>query len=597
MRRGRVRGLVVLGGLATCWAIVVLWTGGGVWSIAGVRISSRGPRNPTLLAVVSFFVAWAISAPGYRGTGLAAECRWFLDLAARLIARVRPPAAVVAGIAAAGVVLVGFTEGAWVVGASDSYGYVSQAHLWTIGALRQEPALARALAEDVSLDVLTPLGYRPSIDGKTIAPTYPSGLPIVMAVFETLAGSDSVFWVVPMFAGVLVWATYLVGARLHSPLIGALAAVLVATSPPVLVQLTDAPMSDVPAAALWMVAMVLATIDRRVSAFGAGGATGLAILTRPNLVPLAAIVLGLLIARLIAAGRSRGHVVQHVALFSLLSVSACLVTAAINNALWGSPLTSGHGTLRDLFRLSNVWSNVVLYPLVFVRQMPIVLALPVGWLLRRSAFRWRVNADGDRTLRLALGTFAVLAVLVYIAYPAYESRWNLRFLIPAIPAVLVLACFALFLLAGRLFETERTAALLALAVIAGYGVHTARALGAFEMENVRRYAVIGRYVERELADHTVLFAMLHSGSATYYSGRPTLRFDLLPPSQLDSVVATLQQRGYEPYLLVDSQERLFFQDRFRGHSRLAALDWQPLVSLHSPSVEIYSVRADATPRP
>src|SRR6185369_17896096 len=95
---------------------------------------------------------------------------------------------------------------------------------------------------------------------------------------QTCALPICVFWVVPMFAGVLVWATYLLGGRLRSPLIGALAAVLVATSPPVLVQLTDAPMSDVPAAALWMVALVLATIDRRVSAFGAGGATGLAIL-------------------------------------------------------------------------------------------------------------------------------------------------------------------------------------------------------------------------------------------------------------------------------------------------------------------------------
>jgi hypothetical protein len=41
----------------------------------------------------------------------------------------------------------------------------------------------------------------------------------------------------------------------------------------------------------------------------------------------------------------------------------------------------------------------------------------------------------------------------------------------------------------------------------------------------------------------VLLAMAHSGSATYYSGRPTLRYDLLAPSRLDRVVDVLRERG------------------------------------------------------
>ena len=168
--------------------------------------------------------------------------------------------------------IVGLTEGAFVVGGSDSYGYVSQAHLWSVGALRQQPALFRQMAPELPLTVLSPLGYRPSTDGTTIAPTYPPGLPIVMAIFERVAGPDSVFWVVPIFGGVLVWATYLLGVRAHGPVAGALAAVLVATSPPVLLQLTTAPLSDLAAAAWWTLALALIPLDRRVSTLGAGAA-------------------------------------------------------------------------------------------------------------------------------------------------------------------------------------------------------------------------------------------------------------------------------------------------------------------------------------
>ena len=596
-RRRLLRGLVVLGGLAALWTIVVMWTGGGVWSFGGVRISSHGPRNPALLIALSVVLAWAIAAPGQRTHALAVEYQWLIGRLTRRVPRIPSLAPVAALLAAVIVAIVGLTEGAGVVGGSDSYGYVSQAHLWTLGVLRQRPVLANALANDVSLEVLAPLGYRPSVDGTTIAPTYPPGLPMVMAVFEKLTGPESVFGVVPILAAVLVWTTYLLGARLHSPPVGAIAAMLVATSPPVLVQLTAAPLSDVPAAAWWMLAMVLATIDRRIGAFGAGAAAGIAILTRPNLAPLAAIVLSLLIWRLTAAGRSRGHVIQDVTLFSLPAASACLVIAAIDDVLWGSPLTSGHGPLSTMFSVSNLWSNVVLYPSVFVQRMPVVLALPVAWLVERRAGHWRLSTDSDRPLLVALGGFAIVAVLAYIAYPAYDSSSSLRFLIPAVPAVIVLASLAAFSLAGRLLETGVPAGLIALVALGGYGVHTARTLGAFDMEHLRRYAVIGRYVDRELPEDAVLLAMLHSGTATYYSGAPTVRYDLLPPAQLDSLVDTLKQRGYQPYLLLDTDERLAFQDRFRGHSRLAALDWQPLVRLRPPPVEIYSVRAEVTPQP
>ena len=211
---------------------------------------------------------------------------------------------------------------------------MSQAHLLSIGRLRQEPVLRRPLATEVSLDALAPLGYRPTVDGQTIAPTYSPGLPIVMAIFERLAGRHMVFWVVPIFGGALVWLTYLFGARSHGAALGAVAAVLVATSPPVLLQLTTAPLSDIATAVWWTLSFLLITHDRRVAALGAGAAAGAAILTRPNLVPLLAVALAFLAARLISAQRPVRELGQHVILFAMLASPACVAIALLNRVLW-----------------------------------------------------------------------------------------------------------------------------------------------------------------------------------------------------------------------------------------------------------------------
>src|SRR5262249_23142504 len=97
------------------------------------------------------------------------------------------------------------------------------------------------------------------------------------------------YFAVPLLGAVAVLATYYVGARLHSRYAGLAAAVLVATSPILLFQIVQ-PMSDVPATAWWALAMVFALLPVPNAPPAAGGAAGLAILTRPNLLPLAIVI-------------------------------------------------------------------------------------------------------------------------------------------------------------------------------------------------------------------------------------------------------------------------------------------------------------------
>src|SRR5207253_10561170 len=103
-----------------------------------------------------------------------------------------------------------------------------------------------------------------------------------------VGGPAALFGVTPVAGAMLVWLAYLAGRALGGSPAGAMSAVLVAASPIVLFQVVQ-PMNDITTAALWMAAFV-ALISRRW--MFAGICCGLALLVRPNLLPLA-IVSGL----------------------------------------------------------------------------------------------------------------------------------------------------------------------------------------------------------------------------------------------------------------------------------------------------------------
>jgi hypothetical protein len=85
-------------------------------------------------------------------------------------------------------------------------------------------------------------------------PTYPPGLPLLMALEKTVAGACAVFWISPVAGRLLVLATYGVGRRVGTPVVGVVAAWLTATSPTVLFAIMQ-PMSDIPVAAAWAISV------------------------------------------------------------------------------------------------------------------------------------------------------------------------------------------------------------------------------------------------------------------------------------------------------------------------------------------------------
>jgi 4-amino-4-deoxy-L-arabinose transferase-like glycosyltransferase len=81
--------------------------------------------------------------------------------------------------------------------------------------------------------------------------------------------------------------TFVLGRRVTgSPGTALVAALLLAVSPPFMFHLMQ-PTSDVPAAAWWLLAIVAAHDRSWLGAAGSGAAASMAVLTRPNLLPLA----------------------------------------------------------------------------------------------------------------------------------------------------------------------------------------------------------------------------------------------------------------------------------------------------------------------
>jgi hypothetical protein len=568
MNRARIAPtLLILCVLAGCWSVAVALTGGFVMRFGAIGLSSRNSLPAAILSILS---------------GIAALILFTPDRRERIVARLIAAAATVA------VVVVAVWKGSFIAGGADMYGYVSQAHLWAAGNLHVDQPLLRDLTLPFLHEALSPLGYRPALTGTSIVPVYSPGLPIVMAVFERVAGRNAVFWVVPLVSGLMVWATYLMGARLAGPLVGTSAALLMATSPVLLGQVL-LPMSDVPVAAWWTLALALLTYDRRDAAYVAGLAAGMAILTRPNLVPLTLAPVVLLSWQALRDRSLRTDVAARLMLFGLGAVPACLAIAFINARLYGSPVVSGYGKLEDLYAWKHLIPNLERYPRWMVDiHTPVILLAVLAPLLVRW-WRQYTRVRDPRATAICWVAFIGIVFVSYLFYQPYDDWAFLRFILPALPPLFVLTAAALVAILRPLGRAATIVALIVAVAISWHRLHFSITGRTFEIrEFERKYTAIGHYIATRLPERAILIAMEHSGSARYYSGRITLRYDYIPGPQLDSLIDQLERLGYHPYILLEEWELAEFQPRFRNHSRLAALDWSPIAWLnHSSKVRIY----------
>jgi hypothetical protein len=570
----RLRGwLYALAVLAAGWALVVVATGGVTLAVGGLRLSSRNPANPVLVALAAAALATAVTPRGERWRTLAADWRWVLDFAQRRATLVAELVVISLSLVVAG---IGVREGTFVAAGSDAFGYLSEARMWAAGASEIEMPLMRELEGTAPAEVFAPLAYRPSVRPAAIVPVVAPGLPWLMALFEIAGGAGAMYYVVPLLAGVAVWATGRIGRAVAGPAAAIGAAVLLATSPSFLYQITAPPMSDVPVTAWWALALSLLASGHGAAPLACGVAAGIAILIRPNLVPLAVIVAGYLVW--VRTDRWRA-----LARFAAGVAPGCFAIGLLNQYWYGGPLSSGYGALDALFRPEHLLPNLQRYPVWLVDSQTPVVALAIVAPFVAAA----------RRLAAALLVFVAGVYACYAFYAPFDAWWFLRFLLPAFPALLALTAAALVQLASRLPARLRpVATTVAIAAVAWHGIDYAVTQNTFRTDGELRYATVGAYVADHLPRSAVVMAMQHSGSAWYYSGRPSIRYDLLPADRFDPLIAALQRRGRAVYLLVEEWEVDRIRERFPTAVATRALDELPMAVLPGPT-RIYAVRGDA----
>ena len=478
----------------------------------------------------------------------------------------------------------GVRFGTFTASGSDSYGYVSEADLWLNGRLIIDQPLHDEFTWRWANLTLTPLGYRPGEIGGTMVPTYSPGLPLLMAAFKAVGGETAVYLVVPLLGALAVWLTYRLGLKCGGSDVAALASLALLVSPIFLTR-SVWPMSDVPDMAWWLAAIVLAAEPSMPRSALAGGATAAAILTRPNLLPLALLV-GVLI--LVRSGSVRAGL-PRAAVFTLAMLPGPIAVGILNTHLYGSPLDSGYGAVNTIYATSYFMTNVVRYPRWLIEtQTPfILLALAAPVLLRRTG-RLR-----ESRLALFSVSFFTGVLLLYLWYTPYDDREYLRFLLPSLPVMLAAAAAAFGALAPSA-PRARAAAFAAVAVfLVVWGVWQGR--DAFRTRGYEaRYRAAAR-MAAALPENTLILCNLHSGSIRYYANRMTLRFEWLAPDVYAAALEEMRKSGRPLFVVLDGSERDAFRARYSGVADLSWLD-QPPTLIAAKGVFFYQLWPRASAR-
>ena len=391
----------------------------------------------------------------------------------------------------------------------------------------------------------------------------------MFAPLMAVGGELAVHVVPPIMGGILIWATADLAGHIAGPKARIVAAMLMATSAIAMLMATQ-PMSDIPAAALWLLAVALVVRARTLAAAAAGLAISLAILTRPNLAPLA------IVPVLLAWNVGRTAHAVRAALVAIGAVGGVGLLMWTQQVLYGSPLASGHQGIEQLFAFSHVPDNVWRYSQWYMEaHTPAILlaaAAPIMFWGYSTQYPLR------RPVVIVLMTFALLVYLAYLPYFPYSEWPFLRFMLPALAALYALTGSVVARAADYLPAVARWPVVtLFIVVVAGMQLQQALAKHVTEQGRwTARVSLAGHYLDQALPHNALVITYFHSGSISFYTGLPILRPDLVPAAELDMIVEKLSAAGYRIFLLLDDEmERAGLLAKFPNTSSFGTLEWPP----------------------
>jgi len=422
-------------------------------------------------------------------------------------------------------------------GGSDSSGYLNNARLLAQGRatlpMRLVPGLDPA---SVPAYTAVPLGFIPNEDHVTMTPTYPMGLPLLIAGAARLVGwTRAPGLVMALHALAGLWLVFRMARDLGLTDWWAWLGVLVLAVSPIYLMMSVQLMSDVPAL-VWVTAAVWlawSSGPRPWRAAAAGFALALAVLVRPtNLLAIIPVALAL------------GWSPRRWLLLGLGGLPGAAFLGYFNLTAYGRLLTTGYGSvgwefgrqyLPATFLNYSVWLPMELTPLCLL-----ALGLPVLW--RRQA-----------KLSAVLASWAVPLPSFYLFYShTHDAWWCLRFLLPAFPALILAAILVGRALLDRLTASQRSTWLAVAAVaVAAHGIawsHHFRVLHASSGE--RTYTESSLWIQSHLPANAVIASMQTSGAMFYYTPFTFFRWDMIRPADFERIAQACAAAGRPVYAML-----------------------------------------------
>ena len=538
-RLSLVLDVLIAGALAV--TVLVALNGGLQFRAGSVRISAHDVARPLLVSLALI----AIRLWRARKTSSA-------DLSA-MTARI--------GFIA----LFGVVFSTWLIllvtvcGGADSYGYVSASRLIRSFRLSYVEPIAGYLPLADPVNAVAPLGYRPGGNGATIVPTYPIGLPVVMAFLGTLFGDGAEFYVSPLLGLLAAMVAYRIASAFTDRIGAALSALFVAVTP-IFVNQAIQPMSDV-AATFWLLLALMFVVREPGTTLDwvlASAAAGMAFMTRPALVGAVAVLV-------VIALVFRGWRAAAICAAGLLPFGA--FQAWLHWHLYGAVLSSGYGGAAYLFTIDRVPRNLwVFFRWVSYSASPLFAVVLALGAFAFGSMRWWAAA-----LALLAGVAAP-----YLFYFTYDDWQATRFLLPGIAVAMIVCGVTIRNLSMRwLPRSAAVVMVLAIAWIAAAAsyrfLHRQDTFTLARLE--AKYPQVGEWIAASAPRNTVVFAFLHSGSVRFYAGRPTARWDQLSAAELGTAVAALKAKGWESWAVIDGpDEAAAFWPRLEEAQRALTMD-------------------------
>jgi len=466
-------------------------------------------------------------------------------------------AAAILALAVYAMVLVAHV--AAVAGASDSSGYMSHARLLGEGHLHVQPRIIPGLPRVSGARLLyVPLGFMPAPNGDGLVPTYPVGLSLFIVALKPLCGwryAGDLAMTLHALGGLA--AMYALGRMLGLGRIWASIGVAILAVSPLYLFMSLQAMSDVPAL-LWTTLAVLAALksrDRPWWALLAGAAMAVDVLLRPtNVLAFAPLAVAL------------GTSPRRWALLMLGGLPGAAFFFGHSLAAYGSVAATGYGDVSIDFGMRYVPETLLHYarwlPVLFTPLVAFALGLP--WL----------GGESPRN-RWLLGTWVVAFAAFYATYRCtHEVWWYLRFLLPAVPALVVgalLVLRALFRRAPAWADPGRSlaacAAVLVLVGIAAGGPD--RFLHPFSIGTEEiRYQRLANWMQENVPADAVCLTEQASGALFYYTPFALVRWDAIDRAtagKVESAIRAAKRPLYAVLFPFEIRDAGVLRDVMPGH--------------------------------